>query len=255
MIKMSRIYLFVILFIFILTNLVSAYIKSEIKIYNISENNERNIIEPGELEIVYYLTNGEKYLVEDNGGDFIFKQEDLFCWTGCNIYPDYKIYKEEVRENDEVISLHDTNIVNGKVKNVRNLFEIYKNKKIIVENKEKTIVLSSNEDPLFNKSDFYVEWNGELRIEEERNYDFLINVSGGVKIIINGTEILNDLEPKQDKQIIFNLTLVPGNYSIDIFYWSNENYGKPNLFWKDNNLINKPIPKSNLHFINGTITK
>jgi len=252
---MTRIYLFVVLFIFILTNLVSAYIESEIKIYNISENNERNIIELGELEIVYYLTNGEKYLVEDNGGDFIFKQEDLFCWTDCNIYPDYKIYKEEIKENGEVIALHDTNIVNGEVKNVRNLFEIYKNKKIIVEDKEETIVSSSNADSLSNKGDFYVEWNGELRIEKERDYNFLINVSGGVKIIINGTEVLNDLEQKQDNQRIFNLTLASGNYSINISYWSNEDYGKTNLFWKNKDLINEPVPKSNLRYMNGTITR
>ena len=244
---------FLLLLIFFLSiNLASAYIESDIKIYNISDNNERSIMSSGELEIIYYLTNGETYTIRNNEDGFIFKPEDLFCWSSCNIYPDYKIYKEEIKENGEVISTHNTDILNGRIDNVKNLFEIYKNGKITVKNSEETIVSDLNKEILSEDGDYYVEWNGELIIDKEGEYNFYINVSGEFIVVLNDTVILdkNQITKKE-----LNLSLKPGNYSLSVSYVSKENYGNPNLFWENEEILKESIPKSNLQYFNGTITK
>jgi len=71
------------------------------------------------FQVMYYSSSGEKFTAMSKGNDFSFSPEkSFFCWDGCNIFPRFTLYKEEIRKDDTVISVEELDIGNGIKENI-----------------------------------------------------------------------------------------------------------------------------------------
>ncbi|MBU2633927.1 MAG: right-handed parallel beta-helix repeat-containing protein [Nanoarchaeota archaeon] len=239
--------------------IISSTLYTNIELLETSEEGDfQEILSKGEIEVSYYLTNGEKIVAEKESKTFMFSPENkIFCWTNCNLYPDFQIYKKEIKEDGEVISIIDLDIHKDFVEETHSITEVYKNEKYNKITEEVEYIISeeeSNLDVLGSNGDFSVDWVGELLIIEEGDYSFYLDVSGGVRVILNETEIFSDwTNNERSKERKFDINLINGTHSLRILYWTNEYYKNPNLYWESSKFDKTIVPSGNLIFKNGII--
>jgi len=227
---------------------VSATIYSIIEKFNIS-NGEIEKISSGNLNLIYYFTDGSRINVNENQGKFIFApEESVYCWSGCNIYPQFSIYREDVQENGNLIASQDLNIQNGFNRTINKIIGISTQEKVDYSPETITLINRSSSFQLNDSDDFSVEWKGRLIIEDSGTYTLYPNISGDYHLTLSNSEIIEPLNESNNTYL-----LRAGNYSFKILYDHNKKEGSPNIYWESSIINREIIPPRNLIFENGTI--
>ncbi|MBL7055054.1 alpha/beta hydrolase [Candidatus Woesearchaeota archaeon] len=211
--------------------------------------------EVNNFSVSYFLNSEEEILKDlDKNKKLVFDpKKEIFCWSECNIIPKRYVSRIDIKKNDELLSRHNVRISK---ENINQKISIILDKKIGQKKfkEKKSEIKTDIETNLLSNKDLVVDYSGILNVHQKGKYYFLLNITGGSEILMDGKEIFNDLDnPQEINKKIFLLSLDKGNHSIDIHFWTN-NESLPNLLWKLNDSF-KIISEENLLYLKGHINK
>lgn len=234
---------FLFFFIFlslIFSQVVSAYIKTEVKFFSTDSDGIFKKENIQDISVEYYLEN--KKIIQKEPNFRLDPEKEIFCWSGCNIVPERYISKIDIKKEEELLS---RNYVNIKEQDVSQIISVILDKKISQKSKVKENNIEANINfNSINRSDLIISYNGIFKIEEEKEYNFILNITGDSRIKID-----NNIFKKNS----FSINLTNGKHKINIEYWTS-NSSRPNLLWDKNGFF-EIIPERDLIYKNGSIKK
>lgn len=197
------------------------------------------------VEIKFYFTNGLILGdITNKLGHYTVDPGNIYCWDGCNIFPDIGLLRVEMKQDSDLISQLTTKLHNNlpEVKsNVTFIHDIFTGGSLF----EKEIKPSfgnifNNWNTTFDENlegDYHVLWNGTLLIDNAGVYIFETNANQYIlwidDVLVNGS-----------------IELEEGFHNLMIEYTISEEL-KPNLFWAYNGSSMEVLLKTNLLFNNG----
>ncbi len=249
--KKINLFLVVLFFLGFLSGTVSANIVTHAESFTLDDGEVSNRAEIDDYQLKYSFSNGETLTVDsiDNVGELDF--EDIYCWSGCNIYPQFEITNEELIKENKIISVQKFDLQNGFEGNINRVIGVLEEEKIDLQKEE--ILEVFNSESLNAPGDFFVEWNGRLILEENKTLNLLLNVSGKSKIILDDQIILDTEENGSIDNPLLNYSITAGNHTLNITYTNNKEFGKVNLLWDVDEKFYSSISKENLLFDNGSV--
>lgn len=228
----------------------SANIITDAEKFNLIDESsiEKEKIENYQLK--YSFSNGESILINSIQDRANLDLEEVFCWSECNIYPNFKLTSEELIVGGEVLSVQEFNLDNGFNKNVNRIIGVFQDEKINLEaNKE----AKKYDSDLKTPEEFIVNWNGKIILDENKTINLILNISGISKLIFDDAVIIDTINDPNGNNFINDYLIQSGNHTINITYYSNKEFGKVNLLWSENNSEYFPISNVNLFFESGDI--
>lgn len=95
---------------------------------------------------------------------------------------------------------------------------------------------------------FSVRWTGQVEAPDTGLYTFYTHSDDGIRLIVNGTVLINDWTTHALKEDQGKIQLVAGHkYSIEIDYFQNTGSAVAQLFWKTPTVAWQVVPKDMLY--------
>lgn len=235
-------------------SLVDAAWITKISSFKSLNGNFEKVGDGADLSLVYHTTLNEGYVADHEMDKFSFSPEsEIYCWEGCNVYPRFIVYQKEIRRGNETIALQELKIPNSFSNNLSDIFSVYEDKKFAFHLDAPNMtskVLSLEDASELSEGDYLVNWEGKLVIQKSGAYTFDFDTLGYNTVVVNDTFVLSSFE-----NLLEDIYLEEGIYSINVSYRHNVANGKPNLFWSFNNGKKEIVPDQNLIFSDGFVQK
>ena len=97
-------------------------------------------------------------------------------------------------------------------------------------------------DPSVDREAFTARWRGELTIPVTDTYTLIANSNDGVKVFLDGTEIIEDWGTHVARDATATLELEAGTYSIRIEYFQDAGDSELHLLWRSSRIEQQIIP-------------
>jgi len=106
---------------------------------------------------------------------------------------------------------------------------------------------SSSPDPLVNVDQFSVRWTGEVEAAYTETYTFYTNSDDGVRLWVDGQQLIDDWNDHGDTENSGKIDLVAGNmYSLVLEYYENAGGATAQLRWESPSTPKDLIPQAAL---------
>ncbi len=234
-----------------LSGLVSANIITHAESFTLDGGEISNKTDIDDYQLKYSFSNGETLTIDSISNLAQLNFEEIYCWSGCNIYPQFEIANEELIKENKIISVQKFDLQNGFEGDINRVIGVLEEEKIDLQKEEVQEVF--NLESLKATGDFFVEWNGRLILEENETLNLLLNVSGNSKIILDDQIILDTEGNPSINNSLYNYSIIAGNHTLNITYTSNKVFGKVNILWGINDDSYSFIPMENLFFDSGNV--
>jgi glucose/arabinose dehydrogenase len=95
---------------------------------------------------------------------------------------------------------------------------------------------------------FSIRWTGKVEAKYNETYTFYTATDDGVRLWINGQQIINNLRDQSLTEVSGNITLEAGKkYDIRLDYYEKSGKAVSKLAWSSNSQVKEIIPKSQLY--------
>jgi len=209
------------------------------------------------IELRFIYNTGESISKITDSEEFISlsPEDNLFCWTECNIVPSRQTIGVDVLKSNELLSRQTGSFPNPPFNLILN---IYLENKIAVPQYN----FHLNKKPFENRisknnfeNKFFITYQGKLIIKDPGIYSFLINNTESMNFSIENVISYNNFDEIGIYSNFVSANLSKGNYTISLSYWADKNL-KPNIYWKKG--IQKEydiITDESLIFLNGSVVE
>gem|GEM_PF-6609634 len=241
------------------------------KIYSVTQNGQNfNEAPYGNLKLRVFVAEDDFAINPDNivksfdlfsdsQGNFAFNPErEVSSWNwDAGFLAKYYIHSIYVIEGNEVIGkwtnqFSDDPKYQNAIESVNQIVRIHKDKvtwRQVPEFPEidpftglSLSTQSLNEQSINIEKPVHFSWNGKLNISETGEYVFLFNITGNVKLRINGKEVINS-EKDGIKEGKINLEFLENKVSFEFFESGKHN---PKVYWRYEDEEFKEITEENL---------
>ncbi|MFV8368661.1 PA14 domain-containing protein [Flavobacterium sp. LB2R40] len=101
---------------------------------------------------------------------------------------------------------------------------------------------------LINNDNFSVRWSGQIQPLYSENYTFITKSDDGIRLWVNGVQIINNWTNHAETENTGTITLTAGvKYDIVLEYYENTGQALSQLSWKSTNQASQIIPQSQLY--------
>lgn len=97
-------------------------------------------------------------------------------------------------------------------------------------------------DPSIDRESFTARWRGELSIPAADTYTLIANSNDGVRVYLNGAEVIEDWSTHSARDASTTLELEAGTYSIRIEYFQDAGDAQLHLLWRSSRIERQIIP-------------
>ena len=97
-------------------------------------------------------------------------------------------------------------------------------------------------DSSVNRENFTARWRGELIIPATDTYTIIANSDDGVRVFLDGAEIIEDWSNHAARDATATLDLEEGSYSIRIEYYQDAGDAELHLLWRSSRIEQQIIP-------------
>lgn len=95
---------------------------------------------------------------------------------------------------------------------------------------------------------FSVRWTGQVEAKYSENYSFYAATDDGVRLWVDGKQIINNFVNQSTKEVSGNIALVAGQkYDIKLEYYENTGNAVSRLAWSSTSQTKEIIPQSQLY--------
>ncbi|MFN6482014.1 MULTISPECIES: PA14 domain-containing protein [unclassified Nostoc] len=110
-------------------------------------------------------------------------------------------------------------------------------------------------DPSIDKDTFSARWTGQVQAEYSETYNFYTTSDDGVRLWVNGQQIINQFVNQSATEYSGSIALVAGQkYDIKLEYYDNNYSAVSQLAWSSSSQTKEIIPQSQLYSSNTTTT-
>ncbi|PIN90073.1 hypothetical protein COU57_04570, partial [Candidatus Pacearchaeota archaeon CG10_big_fil_rev_8_21_14_0_10_32_14] len=235
------------------------------KIFQVTQNGQSFSESPyGNLKLRVFIEDDDLFeddvinyldIYPDINGNFDFNPERYISnWNWDTLFIDYKINSIFAIQGNEIIGKWTNQFSNidkfrsGR-ESINQIVRIHKDKQAwdryefpkissgsILSTKSLEDKSGSIEDPV------YLDWVGKLNITKYGTYEFVFNVTGNVRLEINGQEVINSAV-NNIKEGDIKLNSLENNVTFEFYESGNNN---PKIYWRYENENLKELDKSNL---------
>ncbi|WP_375513443.1 PA14 domain-containing protein [uncultured Nostoc sp.] len=106
----------------------------------------------------------------------------------------------------------------------------------------------SSPDPSIGAETFSVRWTGQVQAKYSETYNFYTTSDDGVRLWVNGQQIINKFVDQSATEYSGAIALVAGQkYDIKLEYYENKYDAVSRLFWSSSSQTKQIIPQSQLY--------
>jgi glucose/arabinose dehydrogenase len=103
-------------------------------------------------------------------------------------------------------------------------------------------------DPLIGVDTFSARWTGQVQAKYSETYNFFTTADDGVRLWVNGQQIINKFVDQSATETSGSIALVAGQkYDIKLEYYENNNRAVSRLAWSSPTQTKEIIPQSQLY--------
>lgn len=107
---------------------------------------------------------------------------------------------------------------------------------------------SGSPDPLIGADTFSVRWTGQVQPRYSEVYSFHTNTNDGVRLWVNGQQIIDDWIPRGAKELTGKITLTAGQkYDIKMEHFEDTMNAAAKLLWSSPSQAKEIVPKDRLY--------
>ncbi|MHC5933624.1 PA14 domain-containing protein [Nostoc sp.] len=116
---------------------------------------------------------------------------------------------------------------------------------------------TNSPDPSIAADTFSVRWTGQVQAQYSETYNFYTTSDDGVRLLVNGQQIINHFVDQSATEYSGSIALVAGQkYDIELEYYENTYSAFSELAWSSASQAKEIIPQSQLYspYLQGSIT-
>jgi glucose/arabinose dehydrogenase len=107
---------------------------------------------------------------------------------------------------------------------------------------------SGSPNPSIGVDTFSIRWTGKVEAKYNENYTFYTTTDDGVRLWVNGQQVINNFRDQPTTEVSGNITLEAGKkYDIRLDYYDKAGKAVSKLAWSSASQIKEIIPKSQLY--------
>ena len=112
---------------------------------------------------------------------------------------------------------------------------------------------SGSPDPSIGADTFSVRWTGQVEARYSENYTFYTSADDGIRLSINGQQVISNFIDQRLTEVSGNFTMVAGQkYNITLEYYENKYEAINQLAWSSTSQAKEVIPQSQLYNVAAT---
>ena len=103
-------------------------------------------------------------------------------------------------------------------------------------------------DPRLSSTNFSIKWSGEIEVPLSGTYTFFTNTDDGVRLWVNGTQLINEWQNQSVQEFSGSIALAAGSrVPLVMEYYQANAYASAQLSWSSSNIPQEIVPTQFLY--------